>query len=198
MRRPVMRAAAVALAVVAVGAGCAGQSRPSAMYVTQAADAPALVSAPAPTTTIGLSQPIVIPDDPYAPEPVVQIGTIEIPKIGLVHSLFEGVTLHNIDNGPSHWTGTALPGHPGNAVFAAHRVTHDHPFRRIDELVPGDQVVFTVGGTRTTYVVSGHMVVDPSDTWIGQQTQAPTATLYACHPPGSAAHRYVVRMDLAT
>ena len=148
-----------------------------------------------PTTVVS---PIRIPDDPYASEPVVEIGSIEIPRIGLSTRLFQGVTMHNIDRGPSHWTGSALPGRPGNAVVAGHRVSHDRPFRRIDDLQAGDTVMFTVHGTRSTYRVTGTRIVDPQDTWIADQTSEPTATLYACHPPGSVAQRYVVHLALAT
>jgi sortase A len=127
---------------------------------------------------------------------VVRIGSIEIPAIGLTHRLYEGVTLHNIDQGPSHWTGSAMPGEMGNAVFAGHRVTNTEPSRRINELEPGDRVIFTVNGTRTAYSVTGHLIVAPADSWIADQTTAYTATLYACHPLGSTAERYVVRLEL--
>ena len=40
-------------------------------------------------------------------------------------------------------------------------------------------------------------MVSPDDTWIADQTPEPTGTLYACHPPGSAAYRYVVKLALA-
>ncbi len=201
-----MLSTSIALAVVLVtAAGCGGQAAPRAQVVTRPTVprdqlwSPKPQRLPAPTTTkIPLPYPVDIPDNPYAPEPVKRIGTIEIPKIGLTHPVFEGVTLHNIDQGPSHWPGTAVPGHPGNAVFAGHRTTNDHPFERIAELVPGDQVIFTINGARTTYVVTGDLVVSPSDTWIADQTPAMTATLYACHPPGSVDQRYVVRMALAT
>ena len=141
-----------------------------------------------------LPEPVAIPADSYAPEPVVEIGTMEIPAIGLKHRIFDGVTLHNIDRGPSHWTGSAMPGQMGNAVFAGHRTSNDQPFRRIDQLVPGDKVVFTIGGVTTTYRVTGHLIVRPSDSWIADQTPDYTATLYACHPLGSTAERYVVRL----
>ena len=143
-----------------------------------------------------LPSPVPIPPDFYAPEPVREIGTMEIPAIGLRHRIFQGVTLHNIDRGPSHWTGSALPGEMGNTVFAAHRATHDQPFRHIDALDPGDKVVFTIDGSRSTYEVTGHLVVRPSDSWIADQTHEYTGTLYACHPVGSLAQRYVVRLRL--
>ncbi len=149
------------------------------------------------TTLPAVPRPMIIPDDSYAPERVVEIGTIEIPALGLVHRIYQGVTLHNIDRGPSHWPGTADPGEPGNTVFAGHRVTNSHPFRHLDDLVEGDQVVFTVNGARSEYVVTGSMVVGPGDTWIADPTPDATGTLYACHPPGSLARRYVVKLALA-
>jgi len=127
---------------------------------------------------------------------VVEIGTMEIPAIGLSHVIYQGVTLHNIDRGPSHWTGSALPGQMGNTVFAGHRATKSQPFLRIDALDPGDTVIFTVGGVRSTYRVTDHLVVDPSASWIADQTPAYTGTLYACHPVGSTAERYVVRLEM--
>ena len=166
-------------------------------------DNPVRLAAPTTTTTEGLkvevvpsARPIDVPADPYADEPIQQIGTIEIPKIGLVHPIFHGITLRNIDLGPSHWPGTALPGENGNAVFAGHRVTHTHPFLHIDLLVPGDQVIFTIQGVRSVYVVTGHEVVRPSNLSIVAQTATPTATLFACHPPHSASFRYVVHLAL--
>ena len=141
-------------------------------------------------------QPVDVPPDPYANEPVQKIGTIQIPKIGLVSDIYHGITLRNIDLGPSHWPGTALPGENGNAVFAGHRVTHTHPFRDIDQLVAGDKVIFTVAGVTSTYVVTGHEVVKPEDVGIVAPTSTPTATLFACHPPHFATYRYVVHLAL--
>jgi sortase A len=79
---------------------------------------------------------------------------------------------------------------------AGHRVSHSKPFRHIDDLVDGDQVKFTINGTVFTYVVTGHEIVDPTAIRIVAQTPEPTATLFACHPPGSVAERYVVHLAL--
>ena len=154
------------------------------------ATAPPVTAAPAP------SRPARVPSNPYANEPLVQIGIIEIPKIGLTHPIFEGISLRTIDHGPSHWPGTAQPGQVGNAVFAGHRVTHSHPFRNIDQLAVGDEVIFTVNNVRSTYTVSGTEVVNPKALHIVNQTPTPTATLFACHPPGSAKFRFVVHLSL--
>jgi sortase A len=205
-----VRGRAVMLLVVAGLTGaCASEaprpavraSRPPAVFSTPPAAPPATSPYADPTRPPPgppLPEPIPIPADSYASEPVVEIGSMEIPAIGMKHRLFQGVTLHNIDRGPSHWTGSALPGEMGNTVVAGHRSTETEPFRRIDAQVPGDQVIFTVRGTRSTYRVTGHMVVRPSDSWIADQTHAYTGTLYACHPIGSTAERYVVRLELVT
>jgi sortase A len=196
------RGVIAACGVVIVLSGCA---RPVPVAERPAEDSPVLAfggvttTAPAtPSTTAPapVARPIDVPADPYAPEPVRRIGTIEISRIGLRHDVYEGITLNNIDHGPSHWPGSALPGEVGNAVFAGHRVTHSHPFRRIDELVAGDTVVFDIAATRTTYRVTEMRVVTPRDTWIATPTATPTATLFACHPPGSARYRYVVHLEL--
>lgn len=186
------------IALVAAVACAPGAGAPAVR--ASPADVPLLAAPPAVTAPSQppLPNPVPIPADSYAPEPVVEIGTMEIPAIGLVHRIFDGVTLNNIDRGPSHWTGSAMPGQMGNTVFAGHRTSNDEPFRHIDELVPGDAVVFHIGGATTTYRVTDHLIVSPADSWIADQTTAYTGTLYACHPLGSTAQRYVVRLVLST
>ncbi len=159
-------------------------------------EAPAAPAAPAaPVARVGA---IDVPTDSYAPEEIVELGTLEIPKLGVRARLMHGVTLRNIDYGPSHWPGTAMPGQRGNVVIAGHRVTHSRPFRNIDQLGTGDEVVLTVQGEQATYRVSSSFVVTPDRTDIANPTATPTLTLFACHPPGSARQRYVVRADLVT
>jgi hypothetical protein len=103
-------------------------------------------------------------------KPLVPLGEIRIPKIGLVHTVYEGVTLDVIDVGPGHWPGSAVPGQLGNAVFAGHRVTHTRPFRHLDQLVPGDEVfrLYTARDSAQHYrdhlswpCAPFHPVVDP-------------------------------------
>jgi sortase A len=77
-------------------------------------------------------------------------------------------------------------------------VSHSRPFRNIDQLVAGDQVIFTVAGRTSTYEVTGHDTVTPDHMEIVQQTEAPTATLFACHPPGSTQFRWVVHLRLVS
>jgi len=172
------------------------------------ADSPVLVATTVPrtstthaatTTTVDLAKlphPDPPPGDPYAATPIIQIGSIEIPKIGLIHAIFEGITLTVIDHGPGHWPGSALPCQAGNTVFPGHRVTHSHPFLNIDLLTPGDQIVFHMPRMDCVYKVTGTQIVDPSALYVTDPTPTPSVTIIACHPKHSAAQRIVVKGTL--
>jgi sortase A len=158
------------------------------------------------TTTVAPLQPLVF--DPIPPGranlggdhhddvPIPAFGMIEIPKIGLVHPIFEGFEESQIHWGPGHWPGSAEPGAAGNAVFAGHRVTHTRPFLDIDLLAAGDQIIFRTNRGTATYEVTDHLIVPPDATWIAKPTPDATVTLFGCHPKHSARQRYVVRGKL--
>lgn len=208
-RRLTAGVAAVVVAIVAVAiAAAGGRSDARSRYddptfavraARSTAPGSSTTTTAAVTTTAppALLQPEDPPEDARADVPVTHVGEIEIPKIGLRHPVFEGIWLTVIDHGPGHWPGTPRPGGYGNVVFAGHRVTHSHPFRQIDQLVAGDTVIFRMDdGGVFTYRVTGSEVVVPSATRIVDQHPGHTLTLFACHPPGSASHRYVVHAEL--
>jgi sortase A len=152
---------------------------------------------PVPVTEApALPVPEAAPRDAYEKVPVVAVGEMEIPKIGLVHTIYEGVSLTVVDHGPGHWPGTPMPGGYGNSVFAGHRTTNSRPFRNIDQLVPGDTMLFRTDQGTFTYRVTETTVVPWDGVWIVDQHPGRTVTLFACHPPGSAAFRYVVFGEL--
>ncbi len=126
------------------------------------------------------------------------IGSIEIPKFGLVRYVFEGVQLPTLDRGPGHWPGTAMPGEVGNAVMAGHRTSQNADFADLNRLRRGDEVIFNLGGARHVYTVRKTEIVAPQSLWIIDQTRNATATLFACHPKGSVSQRIVVRLRLET
>ena len=216
MRR---RAALVVAATLALAACGGGGSSGSAATTTVVEDPiPRTTLPPATTTTAATLATTTIPitaaattaapattlPTPVAPpaedakEPLQDLGHIDIPKLGITDELYEGIALSTLDRGPGHWPGTAMPGQAGNVVVAGHRTSHSKPFRYIDELEAGDQVTFTVDGAVYNYVVTGHEIVDPTAIRIVDQTPEATATLFACHPPGSVAERYVVHLALQT
>ena len=165
----------------------------------------AVAKRPAVTTTTSTTSPPELPvpepppEDEYEDVPVTAIGTIEIPKLGLVHELYTGIWLTVLDRGPGLWPGTAEPGGYGNSVIAGHRVTNSRPFHDIDQLESGDEIVVTTDAGRFVYRLTGAEVVDPVEGMrIVDQAPGHAITLFACHPPGSAAYRYVVVGELVS
>jgi sortase A len=150
------------------------------------------------TTLAPLPQPDPAPLDAYADVPITQIGTMTIPKINVVTPIFEGVWLTVVDHGPGHWPNSAMPGRPGNSVFAGHRVTHTHPFLDMDLLAAGDKVIFDMPYGTFTYSVTAITIVQPEDFSIIFPTRKPTITLFACHPKHSAAQRIVAKATLVS
>lgn len=140
--------------------------------------------------------PIAPPSAAAPAEPVIELGAISIPKLGVDRTLYSGIHLSTLDRGPGHWPGTALPGEVGNVVVAAHRTSHGGPFRHIDTLVAGDLVQFSTASGTIDYRVTSTEVVPPTAMWIVDQTPTATATLFACHPPGSVRERIVVHLEL--
>ena len=148
------------------------------------------------TTPPPLPVPDAPPDDPYADVPVAEIGAISIPKLGLQHAIYEGIWLTVLNVGPGHWPNSAMPGQRGNTVFPGHRSTFSQPFHDVDRLVAGDEVIFQMPDADHVYRVRETIIVKPTDMWVVDQTEAPTFTLVACHPKGSAAERIVIKGDL--
>ena len=151
------------------------------------------------TTVAGqATEPIPPPVDAYASEPVIEMGTLTIPRIDVAMTMYEGIRIPTLDAGPGHWPGSALPGQPGNVVVAGHRTSTHAVFRDVDQLEPGDEIVFDDERGRHVYRVDRVEIVEPTAVWIVDPTDTPTATLFACHPPGSTRERIVVFADLVT
>jgi LPXTG-site transpeptidase (sortase) family protein len=134
---------------------------------------------------------------PVEVEPGEVAGRIVIPDMGLDTPLIEMANVddkENLDKGPSHVKGTAMPGTKGNCVIAGHRTTHSRPFWSLDALGQGDEVTLVdLAGGRHTYIVDQVLVVDPDDTSVMNPTPEPGVTLIACHPRFSARSRLVVK-----
>lgn len=128
-------------------------------------------------------------------DPVVLLGEIEIPAIMMSSPIYVGVTDATFDRGVGWWPNTARPGEVGNVVLGGHRTSRPKPFRHLDLLEPGDEILFTTDDGRYVYAVSRTEIVYPNAMWIVEQTPAATATLFACHPLGSTDQRIVIFAD---
>jgi sortase A len=133
--------------------------------------------------------------DTFIPGEVV--GRIVIPRIELDVPLVEMADVddrENLDLGPAHLAGSALPGRTGNCVIAGHRTTYTHPFFRLDSLREGD-VVALIDLSRKCYEykVVQVLIVEPDEVWVMDPTPENSVTLIACHPLYSARKRIVVK-----
>jgi sortase A len=197
MRRALTAAFVVAALVCCAGCGSSARTD-TAVATTAPPTSTTTTAAPATTTTTAavedvpfLSQPIAPPAEDYYDEPLVVVGQLSIPSLDLETDVYQGLSLSTINNGPSHWPGTALPGHLGNVTLAGHRVTHSRPFRHLEQLQTGDVATFTTDEGTFTYEFAGSEIVTPDRVDIATQWAAYTATMFACHPPGSARERIV-------
>jgi sortase A len=131
-----------------------------------------------------------------APSEGAAIGIIKIPKIGVDKVFVEGTGTADLREGPGHYSGTPLPGQPGNASIAGHRTTYGAPFSRLDDMRPGDQILVTTQQGTFRYDATRSEVVDPSNVSVIGPTTAPQLTLTTCTPRFSAAQRLIVQASL--
>jgi sortase A len=119
------------------------------------------------------------------------IGKITIPAIGVSEFVVEGTDTGNLRKGPGHYPSTPLPGERGTAAIAGHRTTYGAPFRRLDDLRPGQQMTVDLPYGRYVYRVERTRVVDDEDLSVLRRVGYDRLVLTACHPLYSAAERIV-------
>lgn len=135
-------------------------------------------------------------------------AVLRVPRLGLVVPVAQGVDKRAVlDKGyAGQYPGTAGPGERGNFALAGHRNTHGEPFRYIDRLRAGDELIVDLRGRRYTYVVGKILnetterdtgviapvprsVVKPDQ---GYSEPAAYITLTTCTPEYSSKYRLVV------
>ena len=105
---------------------------------------------------------------------------ISVPRLGVSQIVLSGGSGEALAFGPTHLPGSAEPGRPGTAVFAAHRDTH---FRFLKDLRRDDVIVVeTVAGRRVEYRVSGGAVVHRDRFGIGRYASDSSIALTTCWP----------------
>ena len=130
------------------------------------------------------------------PMPKGAVARVGVSAIGLDAYVLEGVESEQRDRAVGHYPETPLPGEMGNAGLAGHRTMFGHPFRRLDELKPGDTIETWTTTRHAIYRVVGTDRVDPSNVGVIAPTQTARITLTTCNPVGSARERLVVTGEL--
>ncbi|MFJ3924884.1 class E sortase [Streptomyces sp. NPDC090022] len=135
-------------------------------------------------------------------------AVLRIPRLGVVVPVAEGVGKRGVlDKGyAGHYPGTAAPGAAGNFALAGHRNTHGEPFRYINRLRAGDELLVDVKGRRFTYVV-GKVLPETTERDTGVIAPVPRSvvkpgygyaepgayiTLTTCTPEYTSKYRLVV------
>lgn len=119
-------------------------------------------------------------------------GRIRIPRIGASYVVVKGTSPADLRKGPGLYDGLPFPGTGRTSAIAGHRTTYLAPFRHIDELERGDEIVVTMPYATLRYAVEGHRIVSPSDLSVLRDVGRDRLVLSACHPLFSASHRLIV------
>jgi len=200
------------------------QDRLSEQIEQQWADAPT-VEAPAPEPVPAPTEGAPAPAPQPAPE-TIDVGLGEpfaklyIPRLGEDYNrvIVEGTAQVQLEQGPGHYLGTAMPGQQGNFAVAGHRVGRGSPFLDLDRMRPGDAIVvetelnwyvYRVLGDPATgdfgtdpSGIPGQQIVRPEDVSVIAPTPGGAAatdaylTLTTCHPKYSAAQRLIIHARL--
>lgn len=122
---------------------------------------------------------------------------LRIPSVGVDVVVVEGISDSALRAGAGHYPSTALPCQAGNVGVAGHRTTYGAPFRELDEVRPGDEVILeTPVGSCTYRVTEAPFAVPPTRIDVVAPSEAALLTLTTCHPEGSASERLVLRAEL--
>lgn len=120
------------------------------------------------------------------------IGRILIDGIGVDDVVVEGTDTATLQKGPGRYPDTSFPGQGKTIGIAGHRTTYLAPFRKINEVADGDEIVVEMPYASFTYTVEKHEIVDPSQVDIVDDVGYERLVLTACHPLYSAAQRWAV------
>jgi sortase A len=124
------------------------------------------------------------------------VARLRARAIGLDEVVVRGTGGATLRKGPGHYPDTPLPGARGTVAIAGHRTTYGAPFRRLDDLEPGDAIELETPYGRFTYRVERTRVVAPSEVWVVRRVAYDRLVLTACHPLYSAAERIAVSARL--
>jgi sortase A len=144
------------------------------------------------------------------------IAVLFIPRLGRHYHfvVVEGTGYSDLQRGPGHYPGTALPGQVGNFAVAGHRTTYLHPFKDIANLRRGDYIVLETKEHWFTYRIEDipgtnvpwKEIVAPTAVQVAypvpdqpDPAKAPALkllTFTSCHPEYSARQRYVIHAML--
>ncbi len=122
---------------------------------------------------------------------------LRIPALELDVPIVQGDGWEQLKKGVGQHIGSANPGEVGNVVLSGHNDIYGEPFRYLDRLQPGDEIIISTQLQDFTYVVVETRIVPPTDVGVMAPTHEPIATLISCYPYMVNTDRIVVIAALA-
>lgn len=158
--------------------------------------------APEPGEAGGIPEHLLPIVNAYVPPPIPTPGPetarrLEIPALNGDYPIVQGDDWEQLKKGIGQYIGSGQPGKPGNVVLSGHNDIYGEPFRFLDRLVPGDQIVVSTERQVYTYIVDEVRVVEPTDVWVMAPTDDARVTLISCYPYRVNTRRIVVFASLA-
>lgn len=152
--------------------------------------------------------------DPDAPGDAMTKVTIRIDKLNVEAPVVwsktdnEADQLKDLENGVSHFLGTASPGQSGNSIISGHssnyiwsKGSYNYIFRNLNDLEKGDVVTIKTiqkNGRIMVYKykINDKFIASPTEERIFAETENPTLTLSTCWPLGTNFKRMIVKAEL--
>ncbi|MCB8936038.1 MAG: class D sortase [Candidatus Promineofilum sp.] len=158
--------------------------------------------APQPGEAGGIPEHLLPIVNAYVPPPIPTPGPetprrLEIPTLNGDYPIVQGDDWEQLKQGIGQYVGSGRPGRSGNVVLSGHNDIYGEPFRYLDRLKPGDEIIVSTERQAYTYVVSEVQVVDPTDVWVMGPTDEARVTLISCYPYRVNTRRIIVFAELA-
>lgn len=107
---------------------------------------------------------------------------IQIPALNVDAPIVQGDGWEQLKKGVGQHIGSGNPGQNGNVVLSAHNDVYGELFRYLDKLAPGDKIILYTQQRQYVYVVTGTVIVEPTQVEVMAPTSDPTTTLISCYP----------------
>jgi sortase A len=157
---------------------------------------------PEPGEAGGIPEHLLPVVNAYVPPPIPTPGPeqarrLEIPALSGDYPIVQGDDWEQLKKGIGQYAASGQPGKPGNVVLSGHNDIYGEPFRYLDRLKPGDEIIVSTERQTYTYIVNEIQVVDPTDVWVMGPTDHAQVTLISCYPYRINTRRIVVFAQLA-
>jgi sortase A len=124
-------------------------------------------------------------------DPGDPVARLRIPALGVNEIIVNGTDTRSLKKGPGRYLKSAVPGEGELVYVAGHRTTYGAPFSRIDRLKKGDRVLVQLPYATFEYRITGHRIVEDTETSVLDSRGYEQLALQACHPRFFASHRYI-------